>query len=376
MHYQQRTIEQNLTNLIEQNAVTGLMGPTGAGKTTLLVNSLPEHTYINFDEPRTLLRYRQDPQRFLRQLNHNTIFDEVQHAPDLITQLIGQEEPEQHHVMVSSCRFQHIRGLEKTNIENLQTITLLPYQLTEVPNQLREKSVYLGAFPALVAKHFQQADNWFATYIQQNLLKQLPAIGMVSDQNEFQRLLHLLAANTAKPINLSHYANQLDVDVKTIKRWVQLLASSFIIFLMPPYHDDFGKRTIKSPKLYFYDTGLVSYLTGIETAKQFEFGPMAAQIFENYVVMEILKKTIYAAKQAEFYYLSTNHGVSVELIIEQDGQRQFYCIRFNETFRIRMLQPIESFITPNDKGFLIYIGADMPYREHIQVCNISTYLHS
>jgi predicted AAA+ superfamily ATPase len=375
MQYQYRTIESKLTQAAASHSLVGLKGPIGSGKTTLLVNLFPQHDYINFDDPRTLMRYREDPKRFLRQRLRDTIFDEAQHAPDLINELLKLNH-ECNYILASSCLFQGIRGIDTEKLSNIQMLTLLPYQFIEIPNQLREQSIFCGGFPALINKCFLQSDFWFANYIQQNLLKQLPTIGNVSDQYEFQRLLHLLAANTAKPLNMSYYANQLSVDVKTIKRWIEILAASFIIFLVPPYYESYGKRTMKSPKLYFYDTGLISYLTGIETQKQFEYGPLANAIFENHVVMEVLKKTLYESQPAQFYYYSTNHGVAVDLIIEQQEQRQMICICFNETFRLRMVQPIESFIQEDDQGYLIYNGVDIPYRNNIQVHNISTYLHS
>ncbi len=374
MQYQYRSIENKLTQLAQNHSVIGLKGPTGAGKTTLLVNLFPQHDYVNFDDPRTVMRYRQDPQRFLRQ-RPDSIYDEVQHVPDLINEIL-EKKPKGQHILSSSCSFHKIQGIKLAPIETFQTLTLLPYQLLEIPNQLRGQSIYRGGFPALVGQCFQQTDSWFAHYIQYNLLKQLPVVGMVSDQHEFQRLLHLLASNTAKPLNMSYYASQLNVDVKTIKRWIDILAASFIILLIPPYYDSFGKRILKSPKLYFYDTGLISYLTGIETEKQFEYGPLAHAIFENHVVMEVLKKKLYEAQPVEFYYYATNHGVCINLIIQTTEKRQMICICFNETFRLSMLTPIEHFIKEDDQGYLIYNGVDIPYRHNIQVHNVSTYLHS
>ena len=206
MNYQYRTIEPKLAKYAEEASLLGLKGPIGSGKTTLLVNLFPSHDYINFDDPRTLMRYRQDPNRFLRQLNAKVIFDEVQHAPELIGQLIDHNQPDDRYILVSSCLFTSIRGVDDTQLHKIKMVTLLPYQLIEVPNQLREDSIFRGGFPALISNLYANADVQFTNYIQHNLLKQLPAIGMVSDQHEFQRLLHLLAANTAQPLNMSYYA--------------------------------------------------------------------------------------------------------------------------------------------------------------------------
>lgn len=376
MSYQYRHIEPLLTQYAEAFPLVGLKGPVGAGKTTLLVNQFPSHDYVNFDDPRTMLRYREDPNRFLRQLNKHAILDEVQHAPELINTLSETASPDHRYILSSSCLFGHIRRIEPAALSRMRMLTLLPFQRLEIPNHLREESVYRGGFPHLISQHYDGFDDWFTHYLQNQITNLLPTIGNVSDPQAFQHLLHLLASHTAEPLNLSRYAHALSVDIKTIKRWIEILAACFVIFLMPAYHDNFGKRITKSPKLYFYDTGLITYLTGIETQRQFEFGPLANAIYENYVVMEILKKTLYEEKPAQFYYLRTNHGVGIDLIIESQSKRQLICIHNNETFRIRMIQPLENFRQENDACYLVYNGADLPYGKHINVNHVSTYLHS
>lgn len=376
MPYQYRQLEPLLSQYAEAFPLVGLKGPIGAGKTTLLVNQFPSHDYINFDDPRTVLRYREDPNRFLRQLNTHAIIDEVQYAPDLINALAQTNLPDCHYILASSCLFQPIRHIDKGALSHVKMLTLLPFQRTEIPNQLREESLYRGGFPKLVSQQYDPFDAWFADYVQNKLPKLLPTIGTVSDAQAFQHLLHLLASHVTEPLNLSKYAHILSVDVKTIKRWIELLAACFIIFLIPPYHDTFGKRITKSPKLYFYDTGLITYLTGIETQRQFEQGPLGNAIYENYVVMEILKKTLYETKPAKFYYLKTNHGAGIDLIIESNHRRQMICIHNNETFRIRMIEPLEAFRQQHDECYLLYNGTDLPYGEHIHVNHVSTYLHA
>ena len=347
------------------------------GKTTLLINEFPNHHYVNFEDHRTLMQYQQDPERFLRQLPVAVIFDEIHYAPALINLLITRSQTVPcHHIMSSSCLFHSIRGIDSEQLKHMKMLTLLPLQRAEIPQALRDESIYRGGFAALINQHYEHADAWFTNLIQHHLLKQIPSVGLVNHLPLFQQLLHMLAANTAKPLNLSWYADQLNVDSKTIKRWIELLAAHFVLMLIPAYTDDFGKRSIKSPKLYFYDTGLVSYLTGIETRKQFEFGPLATNIFENYVVIEILKKTLYEEEPTQLYHYATNHGVSIDLILEQPKKRQLISIYYNETFRTKMLQPLETLKQASDHAYVIYNGVDMPAYNNIQIQNVSTYLHS
>jgi uncharacterized protein len=186
--------------------------------------------------------------------------------------------------------------------------------------------------------------------------------------------LQLLATSTAQQLNISRFANDLGVDVKTIKRWIALLEASYIIFLIPPYYKNHGKRIIKSPKIYFYDVGLVSYLTGIENRALFENGPMAGAIFENYIISDIIKKERHANTFAEFYYLRTSHGVEVDLIIDRKNSRELFEIKHSHTFNPRMISTISEFIEKTDKGYLLYQGEDFAYHEPIKVLNYKTYL--
>lgn len=377
MQYQHRYLEDTLKRALQQYQRVGVKGPLGAGKTTLLVNALPDYEYVTFADHRSLQQYREDPRRFLRLYQRNTIFDEIQLVPELIQALAEQPlERSTHYVISASCLFQAIKQIDITALNGVKMLSLLGYQHTELPLESREQAIYHGSFPALIEIPSNNRGQWFTTYLENSVLKNLPVIGQVSDQQEFLRLLHLLAAHTAEALNLSRYAQTLGVDVKTIKRWIDLLAASMIIFLIPPYHDDFGKRAIKSPKLYFYDTGLAAYLTGTDTQQQYEFGPMASRLYENYIVLEVLKKICNQDLPAKLYYFSTNHGVAVELIIEFDDKRHFITIQKNETFRIRMINAMEKFMTPQDQGFLLYNGINMPYRNNIQVMHFSTYLHT
>ena len=137
---------------------------------------------------------------------------------------------------------------------------------------------------------------------------------------------------------MSNYARDLGVSVPTIKHWISVLEASFIIFLLPPYYKNFGKRIVKSPKVYFYDTGLVSYLTGIDTKSQFEKGPMAGSIFENYIVTEIFKKEIHKKTNVELFYLRTSNKDEIDLIIDKKKYKELIEIKMTSTFKTKMIE--------------------------------------
>ncbi|TAK64413.1 MAG: DUF4143 domain-containing protein [Bacteroidetes bacterium] len=147
-----------------------------------------------------------------------------------------------------------------------------------------------------------------------------------------------------------------------------------MLFLLPPYYKNFGKRIIKSPKLYFYDTGLVAFLTGIESEKAYERGPMQGALFENYIVSEIMKREIHNNTHSDLFYYRTNHGVEIDLIVDKKASRELIEIKSSETFRPEMVKALEQFKGNVEQGFLLYKGKEIRYTEDIRVVHYSDYL--
>ncbi|MFQ5694663.1 MAG: DUF4143 domain-containing protein, partial [Terriglobia bacterium] len=200
-------------------------------------------------------------------------------------------------------------------------------------------------------------------------------LAQLGDTRDFRRLIQLLAANTAQLLNLSRFASDLGVAVSTVKRWISLLDMSYVIFLLPPYYRNVGKRVIKSPKVYFYDTGLVAALTGIRSAEMYEQGPLAGSLFENYIVAEIVKRDKHENRRSAFYFYRTSHGVEIDLIIDMGTCRELLEIKRSATFRPRMIKVLEAFATePSDTATLIYEGDNLPYYTPVHIQHWSTYL--
>src|SRR5262249_43426247 len=163
-------------------------------------------------------------------------------------------------------------------------LTLLPYQFLELPTKIRDMAIFSGSYPELVSRDYQFKEEWYGSYLTTYLEKDVRALTQIGELRDFSRFIYLLAANTTQLLNLSNYAKDIGVAVSTIKRWLSVLEASYIVFLLSPYFNNHGKRMIKSPKVYFYDTGLVAYLTRIYTQDLYENGPMTGALFENYVI--------------------------------------------------------------------------------------------
>lgn len=377
-HYKHRVIESVLKKYIKSFPVVGLTGPRQSGKSTMLLHSLKDYTYVTFDDFKIVNLFHQDPERFMNLYTNKIIFDEAQKVPELFSYIKMAVDRDRHHpgkfILTGSSQFALIKNSSESLAGRIGLLSLLPFQFSEIPNSLRSESIYRGGYPELVDRKYHFFEQWFSSYLETYLNKDISAIGHIGDMRDFRRFIYLLAASTAQQLNMSRFASDIGVDIKTIKRWITLLEASFIIFLIPPFYKNYGKRIVKSSKIYFYDTGLVSFLTGIDSKIQFENGPMAGSLFENYIVAEIKKKELHQQTLSELFYLRTSHGVEIDLIIDRKKYKELIEIKHSETFSPRMVSGIEAFMEKNDVGYLIYCGKVFPYHRPIEVINYQDYL--
>lgn len=377
MKYIHRVAEPKLKEYLQVFSAVGISGPRQSGKSTLLIHCLPDYQYVTFDDFKMMDFFSEDPEKFMEIYNNKVIFDEVQKVPKLFNYIKiaidNDRDTTGKFVLTGSSQFDFIRGVSESLAGRIGLLSLLPYQLAELPKPLRQESIYHGSYPEQVAKKYALSQDWYSSYLDTYLKKDVSSLAQVGDKREFQKLIQLLAGNASQILNITTYANNLGVDVKTIKRWLSILEASYIIFLLPPFHNNFGKRIVKSPKIYFYDTGLVAYLTGIQTYKHYAQGPMAGALFENYVISDILKNETHNKTNAELYYYRTQHGVEVDLIIDRKMTCEWIEIKHSSTFSHRWMKPLDNLLPANDSGALLYSGKTQPYGSKIQVLNYLEY---
>lgn len=378
MRYQPRLLERTLKDYLQYFPVVGLTGPRQSGKSTLLQHTLPEYTYVTFDDYRVISLFHDDPMRFLSIYADKIIFDEVQKLPDLFNYIkiaVDQDRSNKgKFILTGSSQFSLIKNSSESLAGRIGLLSLFPFQYKEIPATLHEESIFRGGYPELVDRHYEFYSAWFSSYVETYIHKDIASLGHIGDTRDFRRLLQLLAANTSQQLNMTRYASDLGVDVKTIKRWISILEASYIVFLLPPFYKNYGKRLVKSPKIYFYDVGLVSFLTGIENKTLFENGPLAGPIFENYLVSEILKKERHTNQNSELYYLRTSHGKEIDLIIDRKNKKELIEIKNSATFNPQMTATISEFIEEGDKGYILYRGENFPYHEPVSILNYTNFL--
>lgn len=382
MHqYLTRVLEKELLAYVKSFPVVSITGPRQSGKSTLLQHVLSqEYNYVTFDKDYVREMFYADPLNFMATYRNRVIFDEVHKVPEIFNYLKIAVDEDRHnygkYIITGSTQFLLLKQITESLAGRVGLLTLLPLQYSEIPAKYRDEAIYRGSYPEIVINNYAKSYDWYASYIDTYLERDVRGLHNVGDLRDFRRFLGLLAANTSQILNMSRYANDLGVTVSTIKRWISVLETSYIIFLLPPYYKNYGKRVVKSPKIYFYDTGLVGHLTGIRTKELFINGPMAGAIFENYVISEIFKREVHAKSFAELFYYRTSKGDEVDLIVDRKTTKEIFEIKLNSTFTPRMVGQLNDLLAkePGSKGYLLYTGETLPYSANIRLFNFSEYL--
>ncbi|OHE77838.1 MAG: hypothetical protein A3F67_01170 [Verrucomicrobia bacterium RIFCSPHIGHO2_12_FULL_41_10] len=375
--YLKRATQVSFNRYLQSFPVVGVTGPRQSGKSTLLQHALPHYTYITFDEEFNIATFEDDPQAFIQQHNNQVIFDEVQFVPKLFHMIKAAVDKDRQNygrfVLTGSSQFSFLQKISESLAGRIGLLTQLPLQYSEMPKALLQASVYQGGYPELVLRDYQNADLWYSSYFDTYLMKDVRTLMQIGDIRDFRRLIQLLATQVSQTLDLSFYAKNIGVSVPTIKRWLSVLEASYIIFLLPPYYKNFGKRITKSPKIYFVDTGLISYLTGIQDDDLYNKGPMAGPIFENYVVSEIFKKLKSSAINAELFYFRTQDKAEIDLIVDYKQHADFIEIKKSSTYTPRMASALKSYATKPDRKLVLYQGETLQHHE-IEVLNYADYL--
>ena len=379
MKYIPRILEKTLRQYLGTFPCIGLTGPRQSGKSTMLKKILAgQYRYVSFDDHEVVRDFYEDPKRFMRRHADRVVFDEIQYVPEIFNYVkIAVDEDRQRKgkfILTGSSQFAFMRKVTESLAGRIGLLSLLPFEYREVPDNVREESIYRGAYPELVISSYAHFKSWYSAYIDTYLHRDVRELGNVGELRDFRRCLQLLASRTAQQLNMSDVARDLGVAVNTVKRWISILEASYIIFLLPPFYKNFGKRITKSPKLYFFDTGLVSFLTGINDVEVFERGPMYGPLFENYVVSDIMKRQMHTKADSELFYFRTNNGVEIDLILDRKTEREYFEIKTSESYRSEMTRPMETIKTESEKGYLLYRGKGMHSTPDMQIINYKKYL--
>ncbi len=294
MNYFSRVIEKEAMELVANYPVLTITGPRQSGKTTLARHLFKDLPYFSFENPDLRSLVINDPRKFLSQLPKGAILDEIQNAPDIISYLqeIADERKDKVlFVITGSNHFAVMQKVTQSLAGRTGILKLLPFSLMEagIDELLPTNELLVKGFYPAVYKSKLSAPKIYRNYYETYLQKDVRQLIQIKDLNVFDKFIRICAGRTGSLLNTASIANETGLSMPTIKSWLSVLEASYIIMLLPPFYENIKKRMIKSSKLYFYDVGLASYLLGIDDIAQMNRDPLRGSLFENMVVMEIVK---------------------------------------------------------------------------------------
>jgi predicted AAA+ superfamily ATPase len=380
-----RNIAPRLLQLAHQYPVITLTGPRQSGKTTLAKSLFTDKPYVSLENPDIRRFATDDPRGFLRQYAQGAILDEIQRTPELpsyIQGLVDADAQPGRFILTGSQQFELMTRVTQSLAGRTAVLRLLPFTLAEVQRLKIAQSPLHHASPNLAQTlldgfypriHDQQLNpaqalaDYFATYVERDL-RQLTA---VHDLQRFERFVRLCAGRTGQLLNLDSLGNDAGVSHATARAWIDLLQTSYIVYLLPPWFTNTSKRLIKSPKLYFYDVGLASWLLGLRTPDQVARDPLWGSLFENFVIMEALKDRFNAGESAEMYFYRDSDGNEVDLLLPTGGKLYAIEIKAGATINPDYFKGLKTFSAHHPGaiagGGVVYGGTDSQQRSDWRV---------
>ena len=344
--YLKRHAESIITDCLKQYPVVLVTGPRQVGKTTMLQYVCQDYDYVTFDDPIILTEAIEESNLFLKNNKPPLLIDEVQYAPQIFRYLkmyVDQNKVKGSFALTGSQTFQLMKGVSETLAGRMAIVELRGLSLREIheidykepfiPSEayIEERKEYLkeytdlwetihrGSMPELQDDNMNW-ERYYASYIKTYIEKDVRQIINVTDELKFIKFLTALAVRCGELLNVNAIANEVEISADTVKRWLSLLQTSGIIYLLEPYANTLLKRVVKTPKVYFFDTGLVCYLARWTSAKTVRIGAQAGNIFENFVVSEIVKSHLNAGKTiSSMYFYRDRDQKEIDIVIEEDG---------------------------------------------------------
>lgn len=322
-----RTAETTIRALLRGFPIITITGPRQSGKTTLAKAIFTDRPYASLEDPDVRLSAHDDPRSFLERFPDGAVLDEVQRCPELLSYLqtiVDNDGRMGLFILTGSQQFGLMSGITQSLAGRTAFVELLPFSIDELAHagsQPDNVDVMLrnGCYPPLYDRDVPLRA-WFGAYVTSYIERDVRQLIKIQELETFQRFVRLCAGRTGQILNLSSLATECGITHNTAKAWISVLEASYIVFLLRPHHANFNKRLVKSPKLYFHDVGLVSWLLGIQTPEQMETHPLRGNIFETFIMAELMKSFLNRGERPHLYFWRDNHGNEVDVIVEQ-GQK-------------------------------------------------------
>jgi len=360
-----RNIEQVLCTLLQKFPAVNITGPRQSGKTTLVKSLNGDYNYLSLENPDTRLFAESDPRGFLRSAGEKFILDEVQYVPQLFSylqEILDTAKENGKVILLGSQSFLMNQHISQSLAGRVASLKLLPLSYAELKSanqnsQNIDTVLFRGGYPRLFNETIEPV-YFFPNYIETYLQRDVRLLRNIENLNTFVRFIKLCAGRVGNILDISSLANDAGISVNTAKAWLSLLEASYILYFVQPFSGNVNRRMIKSPKLYFYDTGLVCSLLNIEQEKQLETFYLRGALFENFVFSELIKSRFNAGLPANFYFLRDSKGVEIDCVQELPEGMRFIEIKSSETLsndHIRNINLLKN-LFPKTENNVVYSG--------------------
>ena len=367
-----REIAAVINKRAKKMPVISITGPRQSGKTTLVRQIFPDYNYVSLENIVNRENAKLEPLDFLKRNGPNLIIDEVQYVPELfsyIQVLVDESGKMGEYILTGSQHFLLMEKVSQSLAGRVGIFNLLPFSMLELSgggitfNNYRE-CIWKGFYPALYDRNMEP-EEWLPEYVETYVERDIRQIINVSDLATFRSFMRLCAGHIGQLVNFSSIANQIGVSYQTVKKWLSVLKTSFVIFTLQPHHVNFNKRLVKSPKLYFYDTGLACFLLGINKASQLDNHYHKGALFENLMIAEIIKAYYNEGKRPSLFFWRDNSGNEIDLLIESATQIKVVEFKSSKTIHPEFFKGLDYYgkLSGIDisQRFLIY-GGDSDFK--------------
>jgi uncharacterized protein len=363
----ERAIHIAAAEALKQFRALCITGPRQSGKTTLSKSLFKSKAYVNFENPSVQFEAEQNPHTFLTKYRNGAVFDEVQRVPHIfryLQEVLDNNSKRGQFILTGSNNFLLQEQVSQSLAGRAGYLSLLPFSYAELVNAKLagtnlHKLVLTGGYPEIWSEQLN-VNAWMNSYIQTYVQRDVRLLRNISNLATFTRFIYLCANSAAQILNRDDLAMKTGVDTKTVQAWLGLLENSFIIFQLQPWHNNLNKRIIKSPKLYFYDTGLLCCLLGIKTESALRKHNAYGAIFENWIISEIRKNDANLAAHEGMYYFRDSAFNEIDLILEKEGEPIAIEIKSSVKVSDNMFKGLKYWqkLQPNRQSILIHGGID------------------
>ncbi len=373
-----RHAEQTIRVLLKGFPIVTITGPRQSGKTTLAKTVFSNRPYASLEDPDLRNAATDDPRSFLERYADGAVFDEVQRCPDLLSYLqtiVDSDGRMGLYILTGSQQFGLMSGISQSLAGRTAFVELLPFSVDELSeagklSDAADTMLLTGCYPPLYDRELV-VSSWFAAYVTAYVERDVRQMLKIQELETFQRFVRLCAGRTGQLLNLTSLATECGITHNTSKAWISILETSYLVFLLRPHHANFNKRLVKMPKLYFYDAGLAAWLLGIRTPEQMVTHPLRGNIFETFIISELIKSRLNRGEKPAFYFWRDSNGNEIDIIAEQATKLMPVEIKSGKTLSRDSFMGLEKWTALAGKSAtsptLIYGGSDNYQHKSIRV---------